>query len=150
MGHVGDKVGAEGFGAGQFLGHFVEVNPDLIKAIHAVEPGKPHRKIPLSDLFRRPDNLLDRAVHHHLAVDGVDDGAEQTQQHHIQKGEFGRLLNVLPGEFQPGNPGDFIEKQHHAAGDHKGHEQKENQVPPQRKQPLFGFWFLSLHFNTAL
>ena len=151
MGHVGNKVCSQGLRAGQLLRHCIEAVDDRVQAVLPIAPGggDAHTEVALHQLLRRVGDAPDRAVKDAPPSDRVDHRAQQAQQHHVDKGQLGGGLNALLGQSQSHRPGHGGEEQHHAAGDHKGHQQEKYRIVADRFQhPAEGGRLL--HRITAL
>ena len=152
MRYVGNKVGTQSLNAGQLLRHFVQTITDLLKLNLRTQTGHgrdANRKITLHHLLRRFGDPLDRTVYHQLSAHAVDHGAKKAQQKHIGKGQLCCSTKIFCRQFQSHHSLQRGNKQHHAAGDDKSHEQKEHYIVIERQQYLL-IRFLPFHFNTAL
>ena len=151
MGHIGDKVCAEGFCSLKLRGHFIDGGDDLVKAGFSGEFSdrrNPDGKIPLHHLIQGRHNLLHRLIHHPSAAHIVDGCRADADQQHIAEGQLGRGGNVLLCEHQPHGIRQNGHKQCGRTGHNKGHQQKKGHIVLQC--PEEGVFSVFLHLTTAL
>ena len=78
----------------------------------------------LQNLLHFFDGTFDRELPAHK----VNDRKQETQQYHICKGQLGCRLQILLCEVDPEVLRQRIQKQQHAAGDHKRHQSKIDHI----------------------
>ena len=149
MGHIGNKIRAQGLHAPQLLRHLIEARDHFAELLRIVVFRlDAHMEVALHDPFSRFRDPLHRPLYRQLSADPVTDCEQQAQQQYIGKGQ---LCGSFHGFIGQGNAEGIRQgryKQHGTAADQKGYQQEKYDKMTDRLQyPSESGRF---HFNTTL
>ena len=132
MGHVGDKIRAQGFETSQLPGHFVEAVDDLRIFFIQHQSGCALRdadvKISFYNFFCSSGDAPGDALRGQLPAQDVKGCEEHTQKQNIQKRQLRGARQIFSGQCDPQIIGQRADKQAHCAAYQKSNQQEKQDV----------------------